>query len=259
MKFYYYSIYCKITGKQYIGITTNIEERWKRHISLLNSNKHHSYKLQEAWNTFGKDNFDFNIIDELETDVETAYEHEKELIKKYNSCYDGYNVLIGGKVNPIYTEEVYEKMIKTKQSQVDNIIQLKELELNHFQIIRIWNSKKEATRIGGYDFRNICKSVKDHVLGNGYYWVEESKIKEWKPKRHTMNPVAELDENGNVLQVRISPREIEKENNWAVSSICNAIKRNGLTHSRKFKFITEEEFYKFYPITIEPVQTIPEA
>ena len=74
-----------------------------------------------------------------------------------------------------------------------------------------------------------------------------------------MNPVVELDGTGNVLQVRISPREIEKENNWAVSSICNAIKRNGLTHGRKFKFITEEDFYKFYPITIEPVQTIPEA
>ena len=120
MKFYYYSIYCKITGKQYIGITTNIEERWKRHISLLNSNKHHSYKLQEAWNTFGKDNFNFSIIDELETDTENAYKHEKELIEKYDSCNNGYNVLIGGQINPIYTEEVYEKMeVQTSYTSKD--------------------------------------------------------------------------------------------------------------------------------------------
>ncbi len=44
---------------------------------------------------------------------------------------------IGGLVNPMYTPEVAEKMTQTKQSQVDNIVQLKKIDLNHFQIINI--------------------------------------------------------------------------------------------------------------------------
>lgn len=28
---------------------------------------------------------------------------------------------------------------------------------------------KEAHRIGGYDFRNICKSVDEYVKGDGFY------------------------------------------------------------------------------------------
>lgn len=257
--FYYYSIKCLKTNKEYIGITENLERRWSQHLRMLEANQHHSYKLQKDWNLYGKENFVFEQIDQLEATVEDGYNHEKELIEQRSSYTDGYNVLIGGEINPIYTKEVYEKMVASKQEQVENIFQLKEIGLNHFQIIRKWNSKKEPHRLAGFDFRNICHSIEDRILGNGFYWVEESKLSTWKPSLGSMKPVAEIDDDGNVLQVRRSTTEIEKENGWGTSCIINSIKRNGKTHGRKFKQLTEEEFYKYYPIMIEPVQTIPEA
>ena len=61
-------IYCytnKINNKSYIGRTENIHKRWLRHISELNSNKHHCLHLQRAWNKYGKDNFTFSIIQSI--------------------------------------------------------------------------------------------------------------------------------------------------------------------------------------------------
>lgn len=57
-----YEIINRVNNKKYIGSSANIIARWGNHISLLNNNSHHSYKLQEDWNTYGINNFSFCII-----------------------------------------------------------------------------------------------------------------------------------------------------------------------------------------------------
>ncbi len=93
-----YKITNKINNKVYIGESLDIRRRWKEHIEDLNNNQHHSYKLQEDWNKYGEDNFEFSLECVLDDSINTyidkyislLYEHRK--IKKYDSINNGYNI-----------------------------------------------------------------------------------------------------------------------------------------------------------------------
>ena len=51
------------TGKRYIGSAVNIKKRWHRHTSALNLRKHENKRLQNAWNKYGPESFQFTIIE----------------------------------------------------------------------------------------------------------------------------------------------------------------------------------------------------
>lgn len=226
MTFYYYTITNTINSKKYVGITTNPTKRQREHFNKLKNNTHINKKLQEAWNRYGANSFIFQVIEKLDVKtVQEAYDYEWELIQKYGD----YNILQGSLINPMYTPEIKAKMIKTKQSQVDDIYQIAVVDENenHYKIVRKWHSMKEANRIGGYDFRNICKSVHEYVKGSGYYWVKTTELNQWFPVTTHNNFVAEIDQNNKIIQVERSPVVFERKEGWAVSSIKNAIKRNG--------------------------------
>ena len=250
MKYYYYEILNISDQKRYIGITTNPIKRKNEHFNNLRKGKHVNIHLQRAWDLVGENSFVFNILEEKDfQNPQLAYDYEWELIQLLGD----YNILQGSLMNPMYTPEIKNKMIITKQSQVDNILQIKVIneENNEYEIIAKWNSMKEAHRLGGYDFRNICKSIKSYVKGDGYYWVKEKELCLWFPTTTKNNFIAEIDDNNNIIRVARSPIEIEKQEKWATSSIINAIKRNGRTHGRKFKFISQEEFLKYKPLIIK--------
>jgi group I intron endonuclease len=61
-----YKIINKTNGKYYIGSSKNITKRFWTHRTLLNRQKHENVYLQRAWNKYGKDNFEFSIIEILE-------------------------------------------------------------------------------------------------------------------------------------------------------------------------------------------------
>ena len=63
-------IYCiinKINNKRYIGSTSqSFQQRWNKHKSSLNNNKHHSGRLQNSWNKYGEENFIFIVLETCE-------------------------------------------------------------------------------------------------------------------------------------------------------------------------------------------------
>lgn len=61
-----YIIKNKINFKYYLGSTIDFRKRRNTHINELNKNKHHSIKLQRAWNKYGAHNFVFEIYLECE-------------------------------------------------------------------------------------------------------------------------------------------------------------------------------------------------
>ena len=96
MKGYIYHITNKKNNKKYIGQTINYEIRKNTHLRNLRNGKHHSEKLQRAWNKYGEDSFEFSVQEVEISTIEELYYLEIEEIKKFNSYFDGYNMTIGG-------------------------------------------------------------------------------------------------------------------------------------------------------------------
>lgn len=83
-----YQIVNRTNGKRYIGSSVRLLGRKKRHFSELDCNMHHSQALQRAWNKYGKENFDFLILEYCEPDklIEREQYYIDTLLPEYNIC-----------------------------------------------------------------------------------------------------------------------------------------------------------------------------
>jgi group I intron endonuclease len=65
-----YKITNKVNGKYYIGSSNDIKRRFGHHKSNLKNNRHSNQYLQNAWNKYGKKQFEFSVIEEvIESDL----------------------------------------------------------------------------------------------------------------------------------------------------------------------------------------------
>lgn len=106
---YIYQIINKENGLRYIGKTINIKKRKDTHFRKLKNNEHVNSKLQNAWNKYGEEAFDFTY--EV-FDLENANELntlEKIYIRKYNSYENGYNLTPGGDGGEIRNKLNYDQ------------------------------------------------------------------------------------------------------------------------------------------------------
>lgn len=118
-----YKIINKINGKYYVGSSDNIlgiRGRWREHTNALNSNSHKNSHLQRSWNKYGKDNFDFVILEKIPKEtlflVEQKYLDiaETEKTKCYNSKF-----IAGGGSTPIeWTLQRRENMSKALKGRI---------------------------------------------------------------------------------------------------------------------------------------------
>ena len=53
-------------AKFYIGSSTALAARWRKHTRDLRANKHHCPHLQAAWNKYGEDSFVFRVVEIVE-------------------------------------------------------------------------------------------------------------------------------------------------------------------------------------------------
>ena len=83
-----------INNKIYVGQSINIEKRWTQHKRELRNNIHENKRLQNAWNKYGEENFEFSIVEEC--DINQLNQREIYWISKFNSCVNGYNLTSGG-------------------------------------------------------------------------------------------------------------------------------------------------------------------
>jgi group I intron endonuclease len=84
-----------VNGKFYIGSSNNIEHRWECHKRNLRNKKHDNLKFQHAWNFYGEDKFQFDIIEEVINPTEMLLlereQHHIDLWKPYHRTI-GYNI-----------------------------------------------------------------------------------------------------------------------------------------------------------------------
>ena len=155
---------------KYIGSSMRNELRWKRHISDLNNNRHHSKYLQRAWNKYGKDNFKFNIIQTIENissrnlfEIEQKYldDRKSNYLSKlnYNTCW----LARGGTNSTQFTKERREKMSKShlgKKFSLERRNEMSEGWTNKSKITYELISPDKIT----YHFKNIRKFCREHNL-----------------------------------------------------------------------------------------------
>lgn len=85
-----------INNKIYIGLSNNIERRYKEHLYLSQSNKDKMY-FHAALRKYGIKNFSFEVLETFEQeDRELLAERERYWIAYYNSYAEGYNETPGG-------------------------------------------------------------------------------------------------------------------------------------------------------------------
>ncbi len=91
-----YGIRNKINNFTYVGQTgESFQRRYWHHRWNLNNNSHDNQYLQNAWNKYGEDNFEFYVL-EIVSDKDFLDDKEIEYISKFKSQNISYNILSGG-------------------------------------------------------------------------------------------------------------------------------------------------------------------
>lgn len=111
-----YRILNKINGNCYIGSSLNVEKRYKHHLSTLRHNSSRCSILQKAFNKYGEDNFEFQVI--LCCKPEYRLYYEQQLIRELNSySKESKDKIRKAKQNTTLSQETIKKMSEAKKGK----------------------------------------------------------------------------------------------------------------------------------------------
>jgi len=146
-------------NKFYIGYTTNYCFRKKSHQNALNGNYHKNEHLQAAWNKYGKENFEFEILEEYPNDIQILTSMENwwcNTLNTHNRNY-GYNIDPTSPNNIAgLSKETKDKISKSKKGR--SFSEEHKLKLSLSKKGKKWSELQRVSRIG-------------------LKWTEERKIK----------------------------------------------------------------------------------
>lgn len=195
-----YKIVNKLNGKIYIGSAVNLSNRKSSHFSKLRKNKHFNNHLQNSFNKYGKDNFEFIILEEC--NVENLIEREQYYIDNFKPQYNK-RIIAESNIGCKRTK----KQIEASRQFMKNLKRDKE-----------WNS-------------NISKGLKE----KGHKPTAEALRLSWEVTR---KKVAQYSKEGVFLNKYDSIHSAARSLNLSfqnISSVCNGIRKS--TGGFNFKFI----------------------
>lgn len=222
-------IYCiinKFNYKRYIGSTSDsFKKRWWLHKWQLNNNKHKNIHLQNAWNKYGSENFEFIIIEILSGSF-----LEKE--QKWIDLYD-FNMLYN--INPTatggmqFTDDIIKKRTLSnkkrykvltdkyklwKENKIFNN-ELSEYELNQFEYWFNFTPWNKGKKYKSTEHLKVPKKKKG------------DRTKDKLTKRKKLLEIEVYDINMNFLKLFNSAKDLEEwsltsENNLPIKSRFNS-------------------------------------
>lgn len=110
-----YAIRNKINNKYYVGKSINIYERMRQHINKLNkTSKDSNFHLNKSWFKYGRDNFEYIILEDIELNDDLLKQQELYWILKLKSNQRnfGYNLRLDSETKCILSKETKKRMSK---------------------------------------------------------------------------------------------------------------------------------------------------
>lgn len=117
-----------INNKVYIGKSINIHQRISAHINLLNKKSPDENRyLINAWFKYGRENFQYIVLEDIPKDDSLLKERELYWIKFYNSTNrnKGYNLRIDTSTNCIVHKDTRKLMSQNKIKKYKDFPELK--------------------------------------------------------------------------------------------------------------------------------------
>lgn len=195
-----YLISNNVNGKCYVGSTIHLDQRRREHFSKLANNKHINAHLQNAYNKYGREAFDFEVLETIDIDDNI----KDKLLKREQFWIDNlkpeYNILLvaGSNLGYHHTGETKKKIsesttgVKKSEEHAKHIregqsgrvlteehkaklseaAKHRKSPSNHAIISIdgvIYNSLKEASEATGVKYNTIQKRLKNPNFSNYYY------------------------------------------------------------------------------------------
>ena len=115
---YVYQIFTNQSLKTYIGSTSNVEKRFKQHLSSLKQGRHHSVHFQNFYNKHPDSIFYVKILAEFET-VEDCKEYEELLLNINLNLFNVSKKSSGGDLISYHPDN---KMIRQNMSKISKVL-----------------------------------------------------------------------------------------------------------------------------------------
>lgn len=227
-------IYCIINicnQKKYIGSSKNLYRRLMSHRSTLRKNSHENKKLQNGWNKYGEDNFQYYILE---------FCQESDLISReqyyINSTKPWYNII--QEVERLsFPEESRVKMsISRRMGIAKGSVKLyQEKPIYQYSLdgsyLREYKSIKEASDVSGITRSSINRFLEGkYKKGGGFLWS--------LTKKDRLSPYIKTPKDNSYFNKPIIVEDIIEGTTIEYDSLkifCNSIGKNYSAVRHAFK------------------------
>lgn len=234
----------KINGKVYIGKTNNFKARKLAHETKLND-----HLFSRAIQKYGKENFDWIILEDGITSLEESNERERYWIAKYRSYFrwkdsNGYNMTRGGDGGSDWN------IRKVAAYSLDGIL------------IKAFDSVSECAEYydisGTSEISRVCDNNNRSCCGMMFRYFETSPLSKIPPHHYENSrktPICQLDMAGNILKRYNGIMDAEKDGHNR-TGIIGCIKGYYRT-SGGFQWCYERELPFRFGVNIKPIKGVP--
>lgn len=257
-----YVIKCRPTTLIYVGSSINIRERWKQHVSSLNKGTHENIYLQSDWNKYGKECFEFSVLELCDKKSMTKCEqHYIDLFK----CFErnkGYNICSVAYTAPM-TKESRKRQSESLKRNTEFIKKSREFMKNlhansesHKKIIEsVKNSKKVKENLKKLNaspehkkqVQELLKMVhNDPVIQEHVKSMANTNRLDlnWR-KLHGVKNVAQFNLDGEFIKIFRSLGEVQNTSSFDRGNVSKACKSGNPYKGYNWKFIEDEGYEQF--------------
>lgn len=178
-----YVIQNDMNGKCYIGSSIDMLQRKKQHISTLKGNRSGCYKLQHAFNKYGKNNFTFDIL-EIVGNKDELFKREQRWVDFMNPEYNICKVIVKSRLGVKISDASKKKISDAQQGRILSKEALKNIRMaaelrKGIPLSKETKEKISISNSGKVRIEEYKKRTSELMKGKPFSEVGKAKLKEY--------------------------------------------------------------------------------